>query len=352
MRKITCLFLGLFMLLFSPNIINAEDDTYFQENGKERVVEHSLFTANQVVTSLDNVNGINFVAGDSITVKGDNEYGIFAGNSVTVSNNITKDLFVAGNTVLIDSNAKLNRDLYAAGSNIIINSNIEKNAFIAGSIVTLKDTTIKGNINLACEQLIIEGVVSINGTLKINDNAKIDNESNLMIDTKELYNSKDELNSISVSNIFVDLLISIAGLLIVGFIINGVFPNVYDKVLKDITVKNELKNVLMGLIALIVMPIISIILFCTIVGMLFGFIVLFIYILMLMIALLYGSVVLGNLILTKLFKTNDNSYLSISIGVIIIKLISLIPTLGGTIYFLILLYGIGKSIELFKNRVK
>ena len=352
MRKILCLFLGIFMLLFSPFIINAEEETYFQENGKDRVVDHSLFTANQLVNSTDTVNGINFVAGNTIKVTGSNEYGVYAGNDITVSNNILKDLFVAGNNIVITNDAKLDRDLYAAGSNITINSNVEKNAFIAGTVVTLKDTTIKGNISIACDHLLIEGVVTINGKLKINNDATIDSESNLMVDTKETYDSNSEFERFNTTNMFIDLLISIAGLLIIGFVINGLFPKVYDKVLKDITVKGELKNLLLGLIGFIVMPIAAIILLCTIVGLLLGFIVLFIYILMLLISLLYGSAVLGNIILTKLFKAKDNSYLSITIGVIVIKLISLLPTLGGTIYFIAILYGMGKSIELFKNRIK
>ena len=73
---------------------------------------------------------------------------------------------------------------------------------------------------------------------------------------------------------------------------------------------------------------------------------------MLLLALLYGSVVLGNLILTKLFKTKDNSYLAITVGVILIKLLGLIPSVGGYVYLIAILYGMGKPIELFKNRVK
>ena len=108
----------------------------------------------------------------------------------------------------------------------------------------------------------------------------------------------------------------------------------------------------MGLIALIIIPMVSIILLCTIIGIRLGFVLLLLYIIMLLIAILYASLICGNLILTKLFKSNDNSYLSIAIGVIVIKLVSIVPVIGSLVYFLVILYGMGKSIELFKNREK
>ena len=351
MRKIFVMFLGLFMLIFAPTIINAETD-YFQEGSKERVVDHSLFTANQVVNSQETVKGLNFVAGNSIKVTGTNEYGIFAGNDITVSNVIEKDLFAAGNNIIISSDATIGRDVYVAGSNVVVNTSIEKNAFIAGSVVTLKDATLKGNVNIACQELVIEGVVTINGALTINEDAEIDNESNLMVDTKVTYDANDVSTNFNFTNKVVEVLMAIASLLIIGFAINGLFPSVYDKVLKDISIKNELKNLLLGLIALIIIPIVSIILLCTLVGALLGLILLLIYILMLIISLLYGSVVAGNLILTKLFKAKDNSYLSITVGIIALRVVSLIPYIGGLVYFLTFIYGMGKPIELFKNRTK
>ena len=138
MKKNILKFLSLAFLLLLPFSVNAEG-TYVKENGTGDVVEHSLFTAGNIVNATDNVHGLDFVAGNSVKVTGESEYGFYAGNDVTVSNQVEKDLFVGGNTIIIDSSSKIGRDLYAAGNNITINTNVNGNAFIGGSIITLKD---------------------------------------------------------------------------------------------------------------------------------------------------------------------------------------------------------------------
>lgn len=352
MRKGLLRLLGVLFVLFIPFVVLAEGDTYFVENGEERVVDHSLFTFDNIVNSKETVNGINFVAGNNINVSGENEYGFYAANDVNLTNNIVKDLFVAGNNIVIAKEANIGRDLFAAGSTITINGNISNNAFVAGTVVTLKDVTINGNLKLACEKLVIEGVVTINGTLYIDEEAIITNESNLMADSVEKYSSNDVTLDESLSDIVVTFLTSTAAIMLVGFIVNSICPKVYERLVKEVKFNNILKNIGIGLLALILIPIISIILLCTIVGVRVGVILALLYVIMLLMAILYVSILLGNVILTKLFKANDNSYLAIAIGVLVIKLISLIPALGGIIYFLAFLCGIGKIIELCKKETK
>lgn len=345
-RKVLGL-LGLIMLLLTPFIVKAEENSYFQVDSNEKVVDHSLFTAGEVVTSKETVNGLNFVVGNSLKLSGENEYGFYAGNDVTISNHIVKDAFAAGSTVVITEDANIGRDLYAAGSSVTINGNISNNAFVGGTVITLKDVTIDGNLNVACDTLVIEGVVSINGTLSINESATIENENNLMVTNKNIYKDNDNVD-FNVTNIFVELLISIASIMLLGFIINAMFPKAYEKVLDELSANKIFKNIGIGLLTLIIVPIVTIILLCTIVGVRLGFVLLLIYILLLLLAILFASVLVGNLVLTKLFKGEDNSYLSIAIGIIVLKLVGLIPVLGGLVYFLALLYGIGKALELYK----
>ena len=351
MKKNILKFLSLAFLLLLPFSVNAEG-TYVKENGTGDVVEHSLFTAGNIVNATDNVHGLDFVAGNSVKVTGESEYGFYAGNDVTVSNQVEKDLFVGGNTIIIDSSSKIGRDLYAAGNNVTINTNVNGNAFIGGSIITLKDANITGDLRLGCEKLIIEGNVNITGTLYIDSDSTIDNESGLTVGKKEVYEVEKELDTKSFSNIIVETLTSIASIMVVGFILNSLFSKMYENATSDLETKKELKNILFGLLWLIVVPLFSIILMCTIIGVRFGFALLLLYVISLILAIVFASVVCGNIILTKLFKVKDNSYLAIAIGVLALKIISLIPYIGGTVYFLALLYGIGKSVELFNKARK
>src|SRR5574344_582013 len=346
MRKNIGKMLSLLVILLVPFMTcYAATEDYFvsSSNNDGGEVNHSVFVANENVNYDKKVNGIGFIAGNNVTINGETEYGFYAGNNVIIKDTINKDLFVAGNTINVSKDATLGRDLYAAGNIITVSTNIEGNVFIAGDEITLDNVTINGDVNLTGSKLNIDGNVTILGTIKYNEDMAIGNQNNLNATNKETYKvDKEEKQSI-----FSNTLYALAMVMILAFVINLLFPKLYKNTVKEIDGMSTLKNILFGLLWLIGLPIASIVIMCTVVGLELGLVVLMVYAFMLMISVILSSMVLGYIILTKLFKTTDNSYLAITIGLIIFKLVSLIPIVGGWIYFLAILYGMGKVWELF-----
>ena len=76
------------------------------------------------------------------------------------------------------------------------------------------------------------------------------------------------------------------------------------------------------------------------------------YIIALMLATILASAVIGQNIYTKLFKQKDNIYISTIIGILVVKLVSLIPYIGGIVALLVFLYGLGMIWRLFLDRNK
>ena len=74
---------------------------------------------------------------------------------------VTRDLFVAGNQIVIDSSANIARDLYVAGNTITISADIKGNIFLAASEVIIDSKEISGDVTLN------------SGKLTISDNTKI-----------------------------------------------------------------------------------------------------------------------------------------------------------------------------------
>ena len=140
--------------------------------------------------------------------------------------------------------------------------------------------------------------------------------------------------------------------MIIAFIINVIFPKVYEKANKDVSFGNIAKNILLGLVLLIMIPIISVLLLIIPVTTILSVIILLAYVIALLISMAIASMTIGNIVLTKLFKKDDNSYLSITIGTILIEVISIIPYCGGIVCFLLFLFGLGKIGELFKGMKK
>ena len=59
--------------------------------------------------------------------------------------------------------------------------------------------------------------------------------------------------------------------------------------------------------------------------------------------------IVGNAITTKLLK-NNNYYLAIACGILIVKIIKLIPIIGGLVGALVLFYGMGLVFKYISSR--
>lgn len=347
-RKIFNL-IGLFILMLFPLVtVNATDGYFDIGNNTALDANHSYFVAGNNVRVSGRVRGINLIAGNNITTDANSEYGFIAGNFIEIGNTIEKDLFVVGNSLKLNENTEIMRDLYAVGSTIQIKGKVHGNAFAGASVITLENATIDGDLNVSCGTLQIVGSVNIAGKLIINDDAVITNENNLNVSSKDTYETKKVELSISIG----DIVISVLSLIFTGIILALIFPKLFSKIDKEFSVSNVGKLMLYGLLFLIITPIVIILSMATIVGITFGILLTLFYIIACLIGMILASYVLGNYIYTKLIKKKDNIYISIIVGVFVSKLISYIPYIGGFIYLLLFLYGIGIIWNLLLDRNK
>ena len=210
MENIKKLFILLIIssFLILPNVY-AEDSNYLNiSNNTVKTVNHSMFTAGDDVSTNNMVKGIDFTAGNNLNINGSSEYGMFAGNSINFKGMVTRDLFVAGNQIVIDSSANIARDLYVAGNTITISADIKGNIFLAASEVIIDSKEISGDVTLNSSKLTISDNTKINGTLKYNDNIDYSNTSIKEIKTYHVdEKSKDEVIP-SISSILLGIVTS------------------------------------------------------------------------------------------------------------------------------------------------
>ncbi len=350
MKKKLIFILALMFLVIPFKIVNAEEEPIVIATNEEvEKVNHSYFEAGNDLNVKKYVDGISFIAGNIVKFDGVTTYGALAGENVVVNNKIEKDLFAAGNIITISKEAKVGRDVYLAGSEINILSNINGDAYLAGSTIVLDNVEINGNVNVAAENIKIKDNVKITGTLNVNQDVKIENEEKLTYGKKETYETGTK---IELKNTVIDIVLSVLTLIFTGVLLSVIFPKLFKNIDSEFNVSNVCKYMIFGFIALIAVPILTILLMGSIVGLTFGIIVILAYIIALLISLVMSSYAVGKVLLTKLFKQNDNLYLDIIVGCLFFKLVSLIPAFGGLIYFIGFLYGFGLIINLFLNRNK
>ena len=325
----------------AENYVKADNDFTSAET-----INHSFFMAGNNITSNDNVNGILFAAGNSLNTAGKSEYAAFAGNSVLITGTIEKDAFAAGNILRVEK-ATIGRDLYVAGNSITINSNLNGNVFAGGnSIVFGSDITINGNVKLSAESISFSGPITINGKLEYNDNATVTDLDRVSASETTTYHVEEA----SKSSLFVSTLtVALAGaasLTLIAVIMLALFPKIYEGITKKSSAPALLKHLLVGLCSAIVIPTIAIIILLTIWGIPISIVFIVIYCLLLYLSEAFSGILLGNAIVTKLFKGKSNKYLEALIGIFLIALASIIPFAGAFISLIATFVGFGIIIEM------
>lgn len=308
--------------------------------------------AGKTITNHAKVDGITFIAGNNLTLEGSSPYAFYAGNVITIREKIEKDMFVAGNLITVDTDAIIGRDLYIAGNDVTIKTNIGRDLRIGASSVDLSNITINGDAYVDATTIIMNEKTVITGTLSYLENAKVTGLDIASIGDKKVTTSKElnaEVNYMSKVYSFIFSVIS--GFVAVA-IIFYLIPKSLTKLNKlKIEVNDTFKSLGIGLLFLVFAPLLLLSLLIT--GYLstvalFGICV---YILIIYLSTFIAAYIVGKKLLDITMK-DVNPYLALACGIIIVKLIKLVPYLGGICGLIIMLYGLGLICRFIISRGK
>ena len=349
MKKYLSLLLILIAFIYVP--VNAKVDNFMAGGNVtfDKDVTKTSFIAGNDVEVNSRINGIGFVAGNRVSISGSEDYLFAAGNSVNVDKVTTKDMFLAGNNIVVkDSNV---RDLYAAASFIRIESKVSNNVYLGGDHVYI-NSEIDGDCYVAGDTIRIGDKAIINGTLNYPKESKIAISKTAIIKEKKSYKGeqvKVKKSSPIISNI-VDIIISFVSMLLIAFVLYLLSNKLFKGFIKTkAKVDSLLKTIGIGLIALIVVPVVSVIVMLTLIGIPLSVITLIIYGVLIYLSIIPTSYYLGNLFLKDKIK---NQYLLIFISLLCMYILKSIPYLGWIIEFLSIGFGLGIFISMFKDKLK
>lgn len=330
----------IFSLILIPNVnaINvAEAGESVNQKGE---YASTRFIAGNNVTSEAVIDGISFVAGNEVNLNGKSSYGFFAGNNVNVNEEIEKDLFVAGNGITIGENAKIGRDAYIAGNVVNINSDITRDLRCGASTVYLNNVTIGGDVYIDAEAIVIGENTVITGKLSYLKDTRVEGLDNANIGSVETREVSEVINEYELVDRIKDTVFSAIAGIITLIVLFYLIPNTKEKLDNlELSFGNIAKNSCIGLALLIVVPILSIIAMVTRILLPLSIISLLIYCVGIYLSFLLVSYIIGNVLMKKVFN-NDNQYLAIIFGVVVIKAISYIPYINGLVMFISLVYGL------------
>ena len=343
--------LYLFIILTSIFMMNRVSATEITTAG-DNVVHEGDYSSLRIVAGnkVDNKaknDGLSVMAAQDLVLEGVSSYGFYAGKNITFNETIEKDLFLAGLNITFGSDSIINRDAYIAGNSVKMNTTVKRDLRIGASTVDLSNAKIGGDAYIDAEKIIVNENTVIEGTLDYPENITIVDLEKAQIKNVKMH--VVEVEEESTYDILSTSIISFVAKYILLILILLLIPTVKEKLENtNLDASSIFKNIGIGFTLLIMVPILSIFGMITVILLPVGLISLVLYIIAIYLAYIFVSYVVGNLISTKLFK-RENLYLSAFIGLLVCKIVSLIPGIGGLVVFLSLLFGIGNYINLLKK---
>ncbi len=343
----------LFIVLTVTSFImfNSASASEIAKSGDNVVVDGDysslrLIAGNKVNNKSIN-DGLSVMAANELLLEGESTYGFYAGQNITVRETILKDLFIAGKNISFDE-ANIGRDLYVTGGKVNLKATVGRNVFAATDIIDLSDATIYGDIYIDANTVILNKNTEINGILNYSVESKIEGLSEASVsDVKTHIKPKHE--DISAIDYITEGIIGFIGKFILLVVILLLLPTFKEELdVEDLAISNICKNVGIGFTLLIMVPILCLFGMITVILIPISILVLIFYVIAIYLSYLFVSYVFGNMVTTKVFQ-KDNLYLKAFVGLIISGIITKIPYVGGLIVFLMILFGIGHYIKLFKK---
>lgn len=333
-KRILALF--CMVLLLVPTVIFATS-SYSSDN---------IMAIDETVSVNGTANGLIMLCGNTISSNANGDYGFIAGREVNVSGNITRDAFIVGETVTIEQTGVINRDLYVCASKVIINGAVNRNIYVASSELLVGDKAyIRGDIHSETNKIVINETANVLGTVEYKSTANevsIPEGIKTNMITVEVAEKPNEVNAVDVKGKLFDLLMSLVTFALLLLLAPGFLCRCDNRYSKN--AKEMFKSFGIGLLVLILLPIVSIILMITIVGLPFAFVLLLLYAISFIIAGVIGAYIVTRTVLGD--KTNK--FLTGIIGVVVYKLLMLIPVLSVFVYLFFVSLTLGALLMSFR----
>jgi len=286
-----------------------------------------------VTVSADDVIGEELVvAGANVTAAGEMKSGLKAfGANVIIPGRVKGQLYAFGANVALSG--AFHEQVTAAAANIVLSGNFERDIDVAAARITVTpDAKIMGNLTHAAGILDIQAGAQILGQVTQKRKREDEEQREQWVQTgKKAARAAGALLSA----------IATAALLVIGLIINALFPGQTAKIVALISEAPGV-SIVTGLVFLVAVPVAVFIAFITVIGIPVAVIAAMIYGMALYISRIFIGLWIGRKIFGYFKKTAvDSFFWPLAAGVVMITLAGLIPLVGWLLKLVCLLIGLG-----------
>lgn len=335
------------------NIVVESDET----------LEKTSFLSGENVRVDGDINGTTFITAGNIEVNGTIDGDLFvAGQSITINGTVKGSVFVAGQDITL--NGVVENTIYLAGATLKVESQINGSAFLVGQNVFVeKGAVIEKDVFVGADKVYQNGVINgdliseneslsvagkIGGNLKYSSQNKADFLKGSEVVGETTWKKSEPKRSESSKSIFtkailVKLLFSIAASLIIWLFVRWIRPDLWSNLAEKIML-SPLRTLGFGALAVVLIPLFSVLLMFTIVGIPLSFILLTLYGSSLYVSKIILSVFIGLWFQKKFNWSNVQSFWLFLLGLLFLTVLGIMPVVGWILSFIIASFGLGAII--------
>lgn len=325
---------------------------------KRGLIKEDVYAAGENVTVDADVIGDVVVAGGEVNVGGKVSADVIAaggevritgeigddvraaGGDIEISANIADDLIVAGGRISVTSASRVGGRTWLAGGDIDIAGRLGRELRAAGGAVSLS-AEVNGDVELVGETLRVEPGAVIRGDLVYRTDGEITIDENATITGSVI---RKPLPYDEGPGVVGGVVMSVLSILVSVLLLSYLFPGFVGSAVETLRTKIG-RSLLTGLVLLIMVPVAILILFVTAVGWLAGVILLALYFVAIALATLIGIRTLTDIGAQQFKLDLAGSFWrlagAVAVTAIVVAVIGLIPVIGGLLWFLLLLGGLG-----------
>ncbi|MFA6410592.1 MAG: hypothetical protein WCW26_03410 [Candidatus Buchananbacteria bacterium] len=370
--------IGLFLVALPLIVLAADAAEQTVEVGPDQIISGNFIKAGNIIDIKGTVAGDVIVAGNSITISGPVAGDVIAagsmirikgpvsgsvrliGNSIEVDSEVAHNAWALGNNVVIGSNAKVGWDVFSAASSLEIKGPVGGNVWGSAATVYLTNEIAK-DVNLSLDK---QGQMILSQQGKINGNLNYQAQSDKQLVIKDSAAVVGQIsrkasmvpNQLDLKKVFGGAylflrIISLFSLLVIGLVVVTFFPKILLET-KERMIKKPWPTMGFGLVYFIVVPIVAILLMCTIIGLPLALIIGAIYLVGLCISKVIVSFVIGLLVVNSLSpdkKYKGSLMWPMVLGVLIFVLIASLPVIGWIAKMMLVWLAFGALLQTQKN---
>jgi cytoskeletal protein CcmA (bactofilin family) len=290
-------------------------------------------------------NDVNLSQNENVT---ENLY--ITGSTPVVSGNVVGDLIACGGTVVVTGN--VSNDGLIAGGNINVSGSFSGDVRIVGGNIYFDGKSAGelfvagGSIEIGPNAVINGDLIASGGDVKVDPLAKVFGEKKIQSGEEYAQAAKGTkgFTSFIQTAFLIGQLVAILSLLLVAALLFGLLPNLVNGIVSKALEKEMiLKNIGLGLLMFVVLPVAGILCLVSGIGWIVGVMLLFGFVIYLLFSMAIAGIVFGGWLymVTKKPKKFSVKWWSLIAGVILLHIISQIPLFGWIVasFFILMSWG-------------